>query len=89
MNVTIVKEDSFVMIDGEGMSFDFTLDDNIWAVQWRGTVGEVEYNDGSMNKLIDSFSPYQYLVDAYNIEKQRLEDEAARLEAARSAKLKD
>jgi len=77
MNVAVVKEDRVVMIDGEGMNFDFDLPTNIWAIQWDGTTGEIEFNDGTPNETITSFLDYQYLVDAYNIEKQGLADEEA------------
>jgi len=77
MNVTIVKEDRVVMVDGDGLNFDFALDDNIWAIQWNGSTGEVEYNDGAPNLTLDSFSDYQYLVDAHSTEKQRVSDEEA------------
>jgi len=77
MNVTIVKEDRVVMVDGDGLNFDFALDDNIWAIQWNGYTGEVEYNDGAPNLTLDSFSDYQYLVDAHSTEKQRVSDEEA------------
>ena len=77
MNITIVKEDKVVMIDGEGLNFDFTLDDSIWAIQWDGTTGEVEYNDGTPNLTLESFSDYQYLVDAHSTERKRVADEEA------------
>jgi hypothetical protein len=77
MNVAVVKEDNVVAVDGEGLNFDFDLPTNIWAIQWDGTEGEVEFNDGTPNETITSFLDYQYLVDAYNIEKQRLADEEA------------
>ncbi len=81
MNITIVNEDKVVMIDGEGTNFDFTLDDNIWAIQWDGTKGEVEYKDSTPNLEITDFSEYQYLVDGFNTEKQRLADEEAQVQA--------
>jgi len=77
MNVAVVKEDNVVAVDGEGLNFDFDLPTNIWAIQWDGTEGEVEFNDGTPNETITSFLDYQYLVDAYNIEKQGLADEEA------------
>ena len=87
MNITIVKEDKVVMIDGEGLNFDFTLDDSIWAIQWDGTTGEVEYNDGTPNLTLESFSDYQYLVDGYNTENQRVADEEAQAEVDRVANM--
>jgi len=73
MNVCIVKEDKVVTIDGEGINFDFDLPSNVWAIQWNGTSGEIEFNDGTLNEPIADFSAYQYLVDAYNAEKLRLQ----------------
>ena len=76
MNVGIVKEDKVVMVDGEGMNFDFVLPTNVWAIQWNGTTGEIEFNDGSPNEVITDFSAYQSLVDGHATEKQRLADVA-------------
>jgi hypothetical protein len=87
MQVTIIKEDRVVVVDGEALNFDFTLDDNIWSIQWNGTEGEVEYNDGTPNETITSFSDYQYLVDGHTAEKQRIIDEAEQVEADRIASL--
>jgi hypothetical protein len=83
MNVSIVKEDRVVMVDGEGINFDFVLADNIWAVQWNGTSGEVEHNDGTANREITDFAEFQGLVDGYNTEKKKLEDAAIEAEATR------
>ncbi len=69
MDVTIVKEDRVVMVDGEGVNFDFDLAANIWAIQWDGATGEVEFNDGSPNEVISDFAPYQYLLDGYHAQK--------------------
>ena len=76
MNVCIVKEDKVVMVDGEGMNFDFDLPSNVWAIQWNGTTGEIEFNDGSPNEVITDFSAYQSFVDGHATEKQRLADVA-------------
>ena len=74
MNVGIVKEDKVVMVDGEGMNFDFVLPTNVWAIQWNGSTGEIEFNDGTPNEVITDFSAYQSLVDGHATEKQRLAD---------------
>jgi hypothetical protein len=76
MNVCIVKEDKVVMIDGEGLNFDFDLPSNVWAIQWNGSTGEIEFNDGTPNEVITDFSAYQSLVDGHATEKQRLADVA-------------
>ena len=76
MNVCIVKEDKVVMVDGEGMNFDFDLPSNVWAIQWNGSTGEIEFNDGTPNEVITDFSAYQSFVDGHATEKQRLADVA-------------
>ena len=76
MNVCIVKEDKAVMVDGEVMNFDFDLPSNVWAIQWNGSTGEIEFNDGTPNEVITDFSAYQSLVDGHATEKQRLADVA-------------
>jgi len=75
MQVMVGNEDRVVVVDGLALNFDFTLDDNIWAIQWNGTEGEVEYNDGTPNWHITDFTSFQYLVDAHSAEKARQEQE--------------
>ena len=87
MNVSIVKEDRMVMVDGKGLNFDFTLADNIWAIQWNGLIGTIEFNDGTPNQEINSFVKYQYLVDNFNIEKDRLVKVAKQEEINRIANM--
>jgi len=81
MNIKIIKGDNKVMVDGEPLVFDYDLTDNIAAIQWDGSTGHIEFNDGTHNKTITYFSEYQYLVDAFNTEKQRLSDEISQTEA--------
>jgi len=81
MQVTVIKDDNVVVVDGEALNFTFALDDNIWSIQWDGTTGEIEYNDDTPNWQITDFSSYQYLVDGHAAEKQRLADEQAQEEA--------
>jgi hypothetical protein len=77
MKITIVVEDRFMSIDGVGVNFDFDIDKGIHAIQWDGVAGEIEYNNGKHNEIIDDISEYQYLIDMHapEIEKQRLETE--------------
>jgi len=81
MQISIVKEDKVVMIDGEGINFDFTLPANVWAIQWNGSKGEIEFNDGTPNEVITDFIAYQGLIDGHATEKQRLADVAVQEEA--------
>jgi len=64
--VTIVKPDNKVIVDGVDRTVDCSGEAaNLHAVQWDGSSGEVEYNDGSPNAIIDSISAYQSLIDAH------------------------
>ena len=87
MQISIVKEDKVVMIDGEGINFDFTLPANVWAIQWNGSKGEIEFNDGTPNEAITDFTAYQSLIDGHATEKQRLADVAVQDEADRVANM--
>ena len=75
MNVCIVKEDRAVMIDGETMNFDFDLPSNVWAIQWNGTSGHIEYDDRVED--ITDISQFQTIIDGHATEKQRITDEEA------------
>lgn len=78
MRLTIVPIDQLVIIDGVCVSgIDMsTIDDNIHAVQWYGSHGEVEFKpqkiDGSLhhfkpeNKLIDDISKYQKVIEQWD-----------------------
>ena len=64
--VTIVKDDNMVIVDGVGRTVDCSGQAaNLHAVQWDGSKGEIEYNDGSANATIDSISAYQSLIDVH------------------------
>lgn len=56
MQLTIVKEDNIVLVDGMAQSFDlsgYSLPENFWALQWKDNAGEIEYTDKE-NKKIDA-----------------------------------
>jgi hypothetical protein len=78
MRVTIIADDSKVVVEGQLEIVDLsTLDEEIHAVQWYGTVGEVEYkhdyieNTRKPNDRITDFSPYQKFVDAWEVEAKK------------------
>jgi|TARA_R100001530_G_scaffold96011_1_gene66776 hypothetical protein len=79
--VTVVTQDKKMIIDGDPMTFDLGLDDNVWAIQWDGSKGHIEYNDGTPNKDITEFPELESLtakhtqakIDAEADEKKRLE----------------
>lgn len=54
MKLTIIRDMGLVHEDGEGyIDLDLSsVPTNIHALQWYGSEGEIEYNDGTNNKLI-------------------------------------
>jgi FlaG/FlaF family flagellin (archaellin) len=78
--LTIVKDDKFVAVDGEGLFLDaVVLAANVHAVQFDGTNGEIEYNDGTPNEAITSISAYSTITDDHAAKK------AANVKAASDA----
>jgi hypothetical protein len=69
--LTIIKEDSFVKVDGFGLEpIDCSsLAANIHAIQFDGTNGHVEYNDGTDNLAIDAISAYSTITDLWTTAK--------------------
>jgi len=62
--VTIIKDDKWVKVDGVGLNLDTVdLPANVHAVQWDGSAGWIEYNDGTHNKAISSISDYSTITD--------------------------
>jgi hypothetical protein len=71
MRVIIIPADGFVSIDGIGYSkinLSF-IDNNIHAVQWYETKGEIERKDSNgriiANETIDDLTPFQTAIDAW------------------------
>ena len=68
--LTIIKDDKFVAVDGEGLFLDeVILAANVHAIQFDGTNGEIEYNDGTTNKAITSISDYSTITDNHAAKK--------------------
>ena len=68
MQLTLVKDDSLVIVDQRLIRFDltpFNLPDNLHAVQWYKDNGEEEFNDGTPNNPINDISPYQPIIDEH------------------------
>lgn len=91
MKVTIVPADGFVSIDGIGyaeLNLSF-MDEDISALQWYGTEGEIERKDERgrivLNEPINDFSPYQPALDAWQAAKEDAEAKIIANEAMRMA----
>lgn len=81
MRVSIINVDQTIVIDGVALRFPFVLDRDIHAVQWNEDHGEIEYKDPSVpNEVIEDFSPFQYIIDGYNAELLRIEEESRKAE---------
>ena len=65
--LTIIKDDSFVAVDGVGIEpIDCSsLASNIHAIQFDGTNGHVEYNDGTTNLAINAISDYSTITELW------------------------
>lgn len=86
MELHAITQDQIIVINGEGLNVPFEMLGGEWAVHWDGRInrGEVEYTDRRLNETITSLDKYQYLVDAFNVEKARLEAERLAEEAAQA-----
>ncbi len=62
--LTIVKDDKWVKVDGVGLTLDAVdLPANVHAVQWDGSTGHIEYNDGTDNETISSIDAYSTITN--------------------------
>ena len=68
MNLTIVVADNAVTKDGVGHGgLDLStcsIPADVWALQWAGTSGEVEYKGQAPNELIDELPSWATAVEA-------------------------
>jgi len=78
MRVTIVPIDNKVVVEGQPETVDCSsIDEEIHAIQWYGTVGDIEFkhdyiaNTRKPNVRIEDFTPYQKFVDLWTVEAQK------------------
>jgi len=73
--VTIITTDSAVYVDNYWISeMDVSsVASNIHAIQWDGSNGHIEYNDGKKNEEITDISPYQSIIDDHATKKAEQE----------------
>lgn len=85
--VTVVAEDRRVIVDGEVLEFAFPIDPEIWAIQWNGSKGHIEYRDNRMPEAISDERAVASWIALHAAEKERrrieLEATAATAERAR------
>jgi len=76
---------SQLTIDGVQVdSSNYGIDSNIHAIQWEGSSGEIEYNDGTPNKTITDISSFDFTTK-HATEKKSNADAEAQAEATRIA----
>jgi hypothetical protein len=82
MRLTIIKDDSTVIIGGIYYQIDLTaLPVGFHAFQWYETWGEIEWRDENGrirmtgNERIETLVDYQWVIDAWNV---RHEEEMAK-----------
>jgi len=64
--LSIIKVDNTVVVDGVDRTIDCSdLASNIWAVQFDGSNGHIEYNDGTGNEAITDVDAFQSKIDAH------------------------
>jgi len=89
--ITYIKDGeeakSQLIIDGEQVdSSNYGIASNIHAIQWDGTSGEIEYNDGTSNATITDISSFDF-ENKHATEKQAIADAKAQAEADRIANM--
>ena len=87
--LTIIPSDKFIGVGltgyiGIGSDSDWNwIADNIHAVQWNGTTGHVEYNDGTPQVGLTTIADYSAAYRKWEHEKIRLATEQTRIENER------
>ena len=76
--ITYIKDGenskSQLIIDGEQVdATDYGVASNIHAIQWNGSSGEIEYNDGTPNATITDISSFDFETK-HATEKQAIAD---------------
>jgi len=54
--ISLVVPENKIYVDGEPIGVDdLGLDASVWAIQWDGSKGDIEYNDGTPSEAITEF----------------------------------
>lgn len=84
--VTVVPADRLIIVDGEALLLEFSAPEGLHALQWKGESGHTEWTDGPNQPLTaaDYATQVAPFVTAWQTEKARREEDAAREAAARA-----
>ena len=84
--LTIIKNDKFVAVDGHGLELsEVSLPTNVHAIQWDGSSGWIEYNDGTDNEAISSIDAYSTITTDHATLKAANETAATEAATAQTA----
>lgn len=62
--LTVIVEDSLIVLGGKPVYVNYNFPSNLWAIQWDGTEGKIEWTDGPNTEATLSFvQPY---IDSWN-----------------------
>jgi len=65
MKIQVIPEHSLIILDGIPVRCNYTIDSNIYAINWSSGKGVIQYIDETPNELITSASGYGYLLPIY------------------------
>ena len=66
INLTVIPDDRFISVDGQGLVFDYPAAANIHAIQWHNGSGHVEFSDElTPNLIIQGQEDYEKYVRPY------------------------
>ena len=75
-HVTVIPEDSVILINDEALVFEYLYPAELRAIQWHNGAGHIEYKDGKENKLIAGEADYSArvapFVALWEAEKERI-----------------
>ena len=87
MKVTVVPADRLIIVDGEALRLEVSVPEGLHALQWKDESGHTEWTDGRPNQPLtaaDYATQVAPFVTAWQAEKARREEDAAREAAARA-----
>ena len=85
--VTVVPSDKLIIVDGEALVVAYEAPASLHALQWSGETGHTEWTDGRPNQPLtaaDYATQVAPFVTAWQTEKARREEDAAREAVARA-----
>ena len=70
MRVTIIPSDNTLIIDRRAITLDLSdMAPNLHAVQFNGSAGHIEYNDGTPNQAITALEDFQPWIQRWYAQK--------------------